>query len=82
MTEPNRIEIDEQLQQESIICKQGIETDFWRLVKHIGANLQDEARNKLVMCDPTNVGEMAQLQAIVKAVDRFVSVIEETAALT
>jgi hypothetical protein len=82
VSDVNRIEIDEQLRQESAICKRGIETDFWRLVKKLGEKLQADANRKWVVTDPSDLSEMAQLQAIVKAVDRFIAVVEDTASLT
>lgn len=82
MTDINRIEIDEQLRQESAICKRGVETDFWRLVKKLGEKLQADANRQWLVTDPANLSEMAQLQAIVKAVDKFIAVVEDTASLT
>ena len=82
MTDINRIEIDEQLRQESAICKRGVETDFWRLVKELGEKLQKDAVRDLILVEPTDVGTISQLQAIVKAVDKFIAVVEDTANLT
>ena len=82
MTEPNRIEIDEKLRQDSAICKRGVETDFWRLVKKMGADLQKDAMHRLVLADPSDVSAIAQCQQVVKVVDEFIAVVEGTAALT
>jgi len=82
VTAPNLLEIDDDLRRESKICKRGIETDFWQLIKKIGADLQRDAYKQWVKTDPTAVGEIAELQAISKVVDTFISKIEETATLT
>jgi hypothetical protein len=82
MTAPNRIEIDEQLRQDSAICKCGVETDFWQVVKLIGDRLKDDAMRGLVKVDPTDVGTIAQLQKTAQVVDMFILTIEDTARLT
>lgn len=82
MTAPNLLEIDDDLRRESAICKRGVETDFWQLIKKIGADLQKDAHRQWMITNPTAVGEIAELQAISKVVDKFISKIEETATLT
>jgi len=82
VTEPNLLEIDDELRRDSAICKRGVETDFWQLIKKIGADLQADAHRVWVTTDPTAVGQIAELQAISKVVDKFISKVEETATLT
>jgi len=82
VTEDIHVEIDDELRRDSAICKRGVETDFWRLVKKIGADLQADAHKAWVVTDPSAVGQIAELQAIFKVVDRIVSKVEETATLT
>lgn len=82
MNEPNRIDIDEQLQRDSAICKQGVETDFWRLIVRMMRQLQDQAKDALVVVDPKDISTISQCQSTVKAVDQLINVIEDTAKLT
>ena len=82
MTQINRIEIDEELRRDSEVCKRGVQSDFWQLIKKIGVKLQQDALMKLIRTAPTDVGEIAQLQMMVKVVDEFVAAVEDTAKLT
>lgn len=82
MSEPNRIEIDDDLRRDSAICKSGVDTDFWRLVKRMLKQLQDAAKDALVVTDPSDVSTISQCQSTVKAVDQLIRVVEDTASLT
>lgn len=77
----NRVQIDDKLRGDAVICRQGIDTDFWRLVKEILADLRNQAKEKLVVVDPTDTSAIAQCQATAKISDKLVSIVEETAAL-
>jgi hypothetical protein len=78
----NRVDIDEQLRQDSAICKRGIETDFWRLVKKILGDLSEQAKNELVYCDPHELPQIAQRQAVCRVVQQLITTVEGTAELT
>jgi len=79
---PNRIEIDEKLRGDSAICKRGVETDFWRMVKEMITKLRDDAKEALVLIDPSDISGVSQLQATAKVVDQLIAVVEDTAKLT
>lgn len=75
------IEIDEKLKGDALICKQGVNTDFWDLVKVMLGKLKDEAKEKLVIVDPSDVSTISQLQATAKVVDELIRTVEDTASL-
>lgn len=81
MSGPNRIEVDEKLQHDARICRQGVDTDFWKLVKRILTGLSDQARDELVFCEPSEVAQIAQRQAVCRAVQQLITVVESTATL-
>lgn len=81
MSAPNRIDIDEKLKGDAIICKQGVDTAFWELIKSMFKQLSDAAKDALVVVDPKDVSTISQLQSTVKAVDQLINVVEDTARL-
>jgi hypothetical protein len=82
VTTTNRIDIDEKLRGDSAICKRGVETDFWRLVKDMMYRLREEAKDTLVLIDPSDISGVSQLQATAKVVEQLITVVEDTARLT
>jgi hypothetical protein len=82
VTDGNRLELDEELRQDSVICKRGIETDFWEVIKRRLGSLRSEALDNLIRSPPANMGEIAELQKTIQVVDILIADIEETGKLT
>jgi len=76
------IQLDEERANESRICKQGVETDFWQLVKTMLTQLKDNAKDNLVFVDPADVSTISQCQMTAKVVDQLINAVEDTAKLT
>lgn len=76
------IDIDEKLKGDALICKQGVDTNFWDLVKTILGRLKEDAKNTLVTADPTDISTISQCQATAKIVDQLIAVVEDTAKLS
>lgn len=76
------IQLDEKLQGDSLICRQGVDTDFWRLVKSMLNQLKDQAKEALVSVDPTDVSTISQCQSTAKVVEQLINAVEDTAKLT
>ena len=78
----DNIRLDEEREKEARICKQGVDTDFWRLVKSMLTQLKDAAKDSLVVVDPSDVSTIAQCQMTAKVVDQLINAVEDTARLT
>jgi len=78
---PNRIDIDEQLKQEAIIFRNGVNTDFWDATKKLLLQLKEAAKDTLVIIDPSDVSTISQCQATAKVVDQLINAVEDTARL-
>lgn len=81
MSEINRVEIDEQLRNDARICKEGVESDFWKVCRRILMDLREQARDRYESVSPSDVAGVAESQAISKTVAVFISTIEDTAKL-
>ena len=76
------IRLDAERANESRICKQGVETDFWQLVKTMLTQLKDNAKDNLVFVDPSDISTISQCQMTAKVVDQLINAVEDTARLT
>ena len=78
----DEIRLDDERAKESRICKQGVESDFWQVVRSMLTQLKDSAKDALVSVDPSDVSTIAQCQMTAKVVDQLINAVEDTARLT
>jgi len=76
------IVLDEERRHESEVCKRGVESDFWQIVKSMLTQLKDAAKDALVTVDPSDISSIAQCQMTAKVVDQLINAVEDTARLT
>ena len=82
MSDATVIVLDEERRRESEVCKRGVETDFWQIVKSMLKQLKDNAKDSLVFVDPSDVSTISQCQMTAKVVDQLINAVEDTARLT
>jgi len=76
------IVLDEERRREAEVCKRGVESDFWQIVKSMLTQLKDNAKDSLVFVDPSDVSTISQCQMTAKVVDQLINAVEDTARLT
>lgn len=81
MSGPNKVELDTDLAYEARICKEGVESDFWKYMRKRLLKLKEDAKTTLVTVDPTDIGTIAQLQKTAQVVDSIIADVEGTASL-
>ena len=82
MSNATVIVLDEERRHESEVCKRGVESDFWQIVKSMLTQLKDNAKDSLVFVDPSDVSTISQCQMTAKVVDQLINAVEDTARLT
>lgn len=77
-----KIPVDDALARKARVYADGVQGEFWRLMKGELEKLSSDAMSQLADLDPTDVSGISQRQMIVKVARQFIGTVENTAALS